>query len=267
MATQKPTSTISYNTIPFLKEKLEDWLSYHWIQAYMFIWHKGEDGDKDHIHLRIVPNKRLDVMELSEILKEYDSDNKLPLGVRPWTFSKEEDWILYVLHDPEYMKIKYPNDKKEKLPYSWKDIVASEGFDVETAFIRAKASLKHNASNLVNRMVAGENPLAMIAEGYNPFMVGQLQKLITSSDYTRLLNDYNGVRDTLQKILDALNEVGLDVLQDEKKDKYYIARYKPTNVFDEREAEKFGLKTIRRTEKEDSSPLTKIIENGDDLPF
>ena len=46
MATQKPISTISYNTEAFLKEKLESWLAEHLIQAYQYICHKGEDGDK-----------------------------------------------------------------------------------------------------------------------------------------------------------------------------------------------------------------------------
>ena len=48
MATQKPISTISYNSESFLKEKLDIWLSAHIIQAYQYIFHKGEDvvGEK-----------------------------------------------------------------------------------------------------------------------------------------------------------------------------------------------------------------------------
>lgn len=91
MATQKPISTISYNTEAFLKEKLEQWLKAHLISAYLYICHKGEDGDKDHIHLRIELNKRIDPMDLSEELKEYLPYETKPRGVRPWRPAKEED--------------------------------------------------------------------------------------------------------------------------------------------------------------------------------
>ena len=104
MATQKPISTISYNTEPFLKEKLDTWYQAHIIQAYQYICHKGEDGDKDHIHVRIEPNKKLDPMDLIEQLREYQIGKDKPLGCRPFRPSKEEDWILYAVHDEEYLK-------------------------------------------------------------------------------------------------------------------------------------------------------------------
>ena len=91
MATQKPISTISYNSEAFLKEKLDSWVNAHIIQCYQYICHKGEDGDKDHIHLRIEPNKKLDPMSLTEELKEYQIGKEKPLGVRPWRPSSEAD--------------------------------------------------------------------------------------------------------------------------------------------------------------------------------
>ena len=95
MATQKPISSISYNTEAFLKEKLETWLSAHIIQSYQYICHKGEDGDKDHIHLRIEPNKKVDSMVFMEELREYVKGEDKPLGVRPFRPSKEEDWFFF----------------------------------------------------------------------------------------------------------------------------------------------------------------------------
>ena len=68
--TSNPLSSISYNTESFLKEKLQSWYDNHLIQCFMYIKHKGEDGDKDHIHFRIEPNRRLDPMNLLEDLKE-----------------------------------------------------------------------------------------------------------------------------------------------------------------------------------------------------
>ena len=112
MATQKPISTISYNSEPFLKEVLDSLFKAHIIQAYMYIKHKGEDGDKDHIHLRLEPNKKLDPMDIQTQLREFTPDNDLPLCCRPFRPSKEEDWFLYVVHDPIYLKLKYGGGEK-----------------------------------------------------------------------------------------------------------------------------------------------------------
>ena len=94
MATQKPISTISYNTELFLKEKLDTWYEAHIIQSYQYICHKGEDGDKDHIHVRIEPNKRVDPMDLQVQLREFQIGKEKPLGCRPFRPSKEEDWFF-----------------------------------------------------------------------------------------------------------------------------------------------------------------------------
>ena len=91
MATKSPSSTISYNTEEYLRNKLDLWVRSHWIQSYQYIKHKGEDGDKDHIHLRIEPNKTIDLMDLTSELYETDPTNDKPLGVLPWRPSKEED--------------------------------------------------------------------------------------------------------------------------------------------------------------------------------
>lgn len=138
MATQKPISTISYNTEGFLKEKLDGWLQAHIIQAYQYICHKGEDGDKDHIHVRIEPNKRLDPMDLQDELKEYQIGHDKPLGCRPFRPSKEEDWFLYAVHDKKYLNLKYGGGERgEKLHYSWRDIKVPDNYDCEVAFVRA----------------------------------------------------------------------------------------------------------------------------------
>ena len=104
--TQKPISTISYNTEPFLKNTLDMLYKQHIIQNYMYIFHKGEDGDKDHFHVRLEPNRRIDPMDIKELFSEYDSKNIKPLGVRPFRPSVEEDWILYALHNKDYLKTK-----------------------------------------------------------------------------------------------------------------------------------------------------------------
>lgn len=212
MATQKPISTISYNTEGFLKEKLNTWIDAHIIQAYQYIKHKGEDGDKDHIHLRIEPNKRIDVMDLSEQLREYTVNSDKPLGCRPFRQSKEEDWFLYVVHDEQYLKLKYSGGERgEKIPYKWQDICASEYYDVEVAFIRAKAYLEHTSVNIATRLQSGDNPLDIILTGENPYLVNALMRALASTDYQRLSQEFSELRSDFDNLIRAIENFGLQV--------------------------------------------------------
>lgn len=216
MATQKPISTISYNTEPFLREKLETWVKAHIIQAYQFICHKGEDGDKDHIHLRIEPNKKLDPMDLMDELREFQLGKEKPLGCRPFRPSKEEDWLLYALHDEQYLKLKYGGGEKgEKLPYKWQDIRVPENYDIEVAFIRAKAYLEHTSVNMATRLQKGESPLELILQGENVYTVNALIRALASTDYERVVSELSAMRKQFQALLQAVEAYGLAVECDE----------------------------------------------------
>lgn len=219
MATQKPQSTISYNTEPFLREKLETWYQAHIIQSYQYICHKGEDGDKDHIHLRIEPNKKLDVMDLAEQLREYQLGKDKPLGCRPFRPSKEEDWILYAVHDEQYLKIKYGGaEKGEKIPYKWQDIKVPEFYDMEIAFIRAKATLEHTSVNMATRLQNGENPLNLVLQGNNPYMVSTLMRVVNVTDYERVAAELENTRIRLQELINAVEKEGYSIECDENGD-------------------------------------------------
>ena len=216
MATQKPISTISYNTEPFLKEKLETWLQAHIIQSYQYICHKGEDGDKDHIHLRIEPNKKLDPMDLIEQLREYQLGKEKPLGCRPFRPSKEEDWILYAVHDSDYLKQKYRGGEKgEKLPYKWQDICVPEYYDTEIAFIRAKSYLEHTSANMATRLQNGENPLNLVLQGENVYAVNAVVRALSLTDYQRVVDELNRVTTQLTSLTEAIEEYGLAIVCDD----------------------------------------------------
>lgn len=219
MATLKPISTISYNTEAFLKEKLEQWLKAHLISAYLYICHKGEDGDKDHIHLRIEPNRKLDPMDLSEELKEYVLGSEKPLGCRTWRPAKEEDWILYALHDKAYLNAKYGGGEQgEKLPYQKTDLICNEDYNLDIAYIRARAYLKHSASGTLERLKQGEKPTNLIGEGVNPFQVNAVLRTLTDKGST-FIHDLVQERDTwrhrFEVLANELSRLGYDTLIDE----------------------------------------------------
>lgn len=212
MATSKPISTISYNTEDFLKTKLESWLRCHLIQTYQYIKHKGEDGDKDHIHLRIEPNKKLDPMDLSDDLKEFINLADKPLGCRTWRSSQEEDWFLYAVHDKDYLKIKYSGGEKgEKIPYNLNDIIVPEDYDLEVAFIRAKSKLEHTTVNLATRICNGETAMSLIMKGENPNTVNSLMQAISRNDYQNLNAKYQDVSLRYELVVDYLMQSGVKI--------------------------------------------------------
>lgn len=214
--TSKPISTISYNTLGFLTEKLTEWYEAHIIQAFQIISHKGEDGDKDHHHVRLEPNKRVDPMTLLEDLREYVPTHEKPLGCRPFRPSKEEDWFLYAVHDPEYLKIKYGGGEKgEKLPYDWRDIVVSPYYDLETAFIRAKATLLHTSSGLAQRIMDGDAPLSLALEGENVHTVNTLNNLLYKTDYQRVASQLSFLKSEYDNLFHAIEISGFYVEYDE----------------------------------------------------
>lgn len=216
MATQRPISTISYNSESFLIEKLQILFDAHTIQAWQYIFHKGEDGDKDHIHLRIEPNKRIDPMELTEFFKEFEKGKDKPLGVRPWRPSKEVDWFLYAVHDSDYLSLKYGGGERgEKILYDWKDIKTSPDYDLESAWVRSKAAQKHSTVNIATQLKDGQSPVDLVFQGENPYTVMNLLRLISGTDYSRLAAAHKKLYDDHQNLIDALNREGLIVSRDE----------------------------------------------------
>lgn len=214
MATRKPISTISYNTEEFLKEVLDGWIDSHLIQCYTYIKHKGEDGDKDHIHLRIEPNKSLDPMNLTEELKEYVEGNSKPLGVRPWRPSKEEDWFLYAIHDKNYLAIKYSDSRDGKLEYKVEDIVCSDGYDVEVAVLRARQSLENTSACIIKQIKEGRRVQDLIEEGKDVFRTKAVLQTLRMTDYETLCNQYRELAHEYDMIILAIKDYGLEILPD-----------------------------------------------------
>lgn len=188
MATNKPISTISYNTEKFLVDKLESWYKAHIIQCYQYIKHKGEDGDKDHIHLRIEPNRRIDPMDLTQELIEPDPKNDKPLRCRPWRPSKEEDWFLYAIHDSQYLKLKKCDSKDGKIPYKVTDLIVSDGYDTEVAVLRARQSLENHTACMIKELKQGRRAQDLIEEGKDVFRVQAILRALQTTEYENMVH-------------------------------------------------------------------------------
>lgn len=126
--TQRPLSTISYNTFDFLKGKLEDLRQHGDIDFWCFIFHHGEENEdgskeKDHYHVYIQPATALDRRQLRQEFIQFYRKEKLPRGFMPMQQSNFSDWYLYGLHDKEYLASK---GQSRKYHYYDKDMVRSD---------------------------------------------------------------------------------------------------------------------------------------------
>lgn len=108
MKTSRLISTISYNTDMFLAARMQDLVRNGVIEFAHWIRHLPEtDETKSHYHVILQPSRSLDTHSLSAQFNEPDlaAEGKF-LGTMPWRFSKFPDWILYVLHDKNYLGTK-----------------------------------------------------------------------------------------------------------------------------------------------------------------
>lgn len=128
MNTRNPFSTISYNSMLFLKEKLDELVDAKVLEFYAFIFHHGEDdeaGLKDHAHVYFEPTKTVQTSEIGLEFWEYPTPDSMPLKCIAFKRSQFPDWYLYGLHDPVYLASKNQSRKfhyvTEEMVYSDKD--------------------------------------------------------------------------------------------------------------------------------------------------
>lgn len=169
MATSKPVATISYNSESFLKSKLDSLVSMGVLQSYLFIHHMGEgDSKKDHFHVWMSPNRMVDKNKLKNEFIEIDLNNPLgkPLGVVDIKPSKIDDWVLYCLHDREYL---YTKGLIKEYHYSKDDIkgVSQEFIDeaVEHAFTESAWALEGVKTKLICEAVETDNTYQLYKSG------------------------------------------------------------------------------------------------------
>ena len=111
MKTSKPISTISYNSVEFLKAKLDYLVRSGEVAFWYYIKHHGEYDketnmqDKDHIHVYLEFADRVDTIKLGEMFLEYENGdlNSKPLKCMPFRVSKPYDALLYNIHHAQYL--------------------------------------------------------------------------------------------------------------------------------------------------------------------
>ena len=125
MKTIKPIGTISYNSPNYLANLLDSLWRDGILDDYRAIFHYAEsEVKKDHFHINLFPALRIDTTDLRKRFEEPDPINKLPLNCEPFRYSEPLNWLLYVVHDPDYI-LSHPkeNDGDGKQLYTLPEIV------------------------------------------------------------------------------------------------------------------------------------------------
>lgn len=183
MKTSKPFSTISYNSIPFLTTKLDEFLNQGIIYYYQFIYHyKEEDEAKDHIHLYVVPNGQRDTDFILNQLVEFDALNPLmPLRcLMPRKSNTYADWYLYSLHDARYLALK---GQTRQYHYAIEDFIVSNADE----FKELRDSIDYNKlfknARFFEALERGVSLPDMVASGIIPAQQYQAYKSIAFDSF------------------------------------------------------------------------------------
>lgn len=168
MKTSKPFSTISYNTEPFLTERLKDLENRRIINFWAFIEHIPEkDEQKAHKHLYVVPNGQVCTDKFIDYLLEPDLTLDKPLKCLFCQSSKFADWYLYSLHDTAYLLSKMQD---REYHYTDADLHVSD----EDTFVELKHQIDYSklgnkkTVEVYNRLKSGDCLDDLIAIGVIP---------------------------------------------------------------------------------------------------
>lgn len=164
MRTTKPISTISYNSKEFLQGFLNKLVDAEKVAFWSAVRHIGEqldDGtkEKDHWHVFIEPNTRVDTMELQKLSCENDpSHPDKPFKCINFRSSKWDDWLWYGLHDTDYLLTKA---EIRQYAYTTDDFLFSDSDEFEVRYQSAIHS-SAIASGMKIRKMMKQNSVAQL---------------------------------------------------------------------------------------------------------
>lgn len=173
MKTEKPITSISYNTVEYLDTKCQELVANQIIDFYAFIKHKGEidpfDGtrDKDHIHIMIRPIRALDTATILKHFYEFDPEHEsMPLGcVRFEKCKNLGTWVLYSLHYAPYLDS--IGETKEFYDYPFDSFHTNN--EQELKRMRRSYQIEYKPKhNTIKTMLEQGIPRAQILSNVNP---------------------------------------------------------------------------------------------------
>lgn len=175
MKTSKPFSVISYNSLTFFKDRLNQLYNDGKIYNAIWILHKADmDSKKDHIHATLYPTSPIETNTLLAYFKEIDKDNPtMPLTISPKIVKclSEDDMVLYYIHDSKYLEFK--GEKRNILDYKITELQALDSdylrCAIDSAFSYRDNKLSKRLST-VEIITLAESGMSLkdIYKTYNP---------------------------------------------------------------------------------------------------
>lgn len=237
--TSKPISTISYNSLSFLDNKLNRMLNAHIIEDFRYIYHKGEDGDKDHAHVLLYPNRRIDTGVLIDEFKEVvPFGDEPPLGCLPFRTSKTDHWLMYVLHDPMYLVAHHSdNDGDGKIPYTLEDVITPYRQQLERDYKKALDIRQTSNQKIIDLLARGVNVLDIAYQNnISPSVLNNLVRLYQLNEYQlnaerKYKADINDIKSIAQingevKVVDSLEGIGKTIYGERNPNVERVVTYK-----------------------------------------
>lgn len=203
MKTSKPFATISYNSKEFLINHLNEQLRLHNISFWSLILHtKEEENKKDHWHVYVVPNGRIDTDLFLSNFQELDTNNPLiPLKCMPANSAKFADWYLYVLHDKNYLAFK---KMTRKYHYTKEEIITSDNDYLNELIDLIDYTKINKQAQILSRLAQGEKLVSLINTG--EISISQITQYIR---YLELLDkeDYDTKYNTRKEKIKQMKEL------------------------------------------------------------
>lgn len=130
MRTIKSISNIAYQSPEYFGGMVKALQASGVIGSCYWVVHKGEDGDKDHIHFVLLGGqKTYDTAGLEKLFGVEVKDGKAASVTKQWRVTKDlRDWLCYAVHDTTYL---LRHGEVRSVSYSWDDVKCGEG-DVDT---------------------------------------------------------------------------------------------------------------------------------------
>ena len=178
MRTSKPISTISYNTPEFLQGKIEYWKKIGLIEFGMWIQHEpDEDNKKVHFHVYLQPAKLIQTMDLENDSHELDPEHPdKPLKMIGFRISKESDWVLYGIHDKDYLSSKGLTRNKY---YDLDDIKATDYDTLADIITQVRDGLKGRLeTRIIDAISLGMSWTELVLSGLVPLRYLHSAKLM-----------------------------------------------------------------------------------------
>lgn len=222
MRTAYPIATVSYNSEKWLIKTLKRLIAAGLIEYAYYIKHQGEDGDKDHFHVWLMPCKVLQTADIKALFNEPDPKHPdKPLGVLPFRKSEVKNWIQYAIHNPVYLKQHQQDlDESAKIPYDPIDVkvIGVDRVQFERD-LRSSYSVLKTANITVSQMLLqGESAVdALIQSNSNPQFVLAVMALIQKD---RDIGAHPAILQEVTKLLDKnlsdKTDVSRETLPDKK---------------------------------------------------